>query len=392
VYGSHIPEALDHGRRALRTRMTSVKRVCGFVVCAGAVVTFAGCGDSKPEGPKKLTAQQLVATASPATVKLSGKFGDSMVSGSGVVIDAASGLVLTNDHVVNGVEALKAQVGGATTQTTARVVAQAPCDDVALVELPDRPAGLKALTLGKSAGLQAGQHVSVLGYPANLEAAGSATKVTFTDGTISNPSTSAQIGDDSPEYPELIQHQAPVNHGNSGGPLVDDYGRVIGLNTLTGATGENSSQGQYYAIAIDRITRALLPDLKAGKDIDNMGWTLRPVSKDLLHSFYTEKLANAVIRFLEAANEASGLMVLYTEPGSPSARNHFHFGDYITSINDTPVHSRKDECEIVKSKGPGGVLNVKGRLLSPNASTADFTEEYSEEIRIPLQPRIRRPA
>jgi serine protease Do len=377
---------MDRNRRARMTRMG------GLAMLVALVPAMAACGgDTKKADntPKKLTAAQLIAKAGPATVKLSGKFGDNTVSGSGVVIDATQGLVLTNDHVVNGVEALKAEIGG-TQSTTAQVVAQAPCDDVALVRLPDHPPGLKALTLGKSAPLKAGDHVSVLGYPANLEESGSATKVTFTDGTISNPSTSAQIGSESPEYPELIQHQAPVNHGNSGGPLVDDYGRVIGLNTLTGAGGtDNSSQGQYYAIAIDRITRSLLPDLRQGKDLNNMGWTLRPVSKDLLYSFYTTKLANAVIRFLEAENEAEGMMVLYTEPGSPSARNHFHFGDYITSINDTPVHTRKDECEIVKSKGPGGILSVKGRLLSPNASAADFTDPYVEEIRIPQQPRVR---
>lgn len=372
-------------------RNRGVRAGAGAAMIAAVTLTACGGEDSaKSKAPQRLDAQQLIAKASPATVKLTGRFGDDEVAGSGVVIDAAAGLVLTNDHVVNGVEALKAQVGGGLETTTARVLAQAPCDDVALVELPDRPAGIKALTLGTSGSVKAGQHVSVLGYPSNLEASGSATKVTFTDGTVSNPSTSAQIGADSPEYPELIQHQAPVNHGNSGGPLVDDFGNVIGLNTLTGA-GANQTQGQYYAIAIDRIKRALLPDLKQGKDVDNLGWTLRPVDEELLQSFYEPKLAAAVIEFLKAAEETEGLMVMYTEAGSPSARNHFHFGDYITAINDTPVRSRKDECEIIKSKGPGGVLSVEGRLLAPSAGDR-LGDEYVEEIRIPRQPRARRGA
>jgi S1-C subfamily serine protease len=373
--------------------MLTRRLVAPVPMLALAGVVFLGCGSaetntaavSRPK-PKPLTSEQLIAKVGPSTVKLFGRYGDSSVSGSGVVIDAEKGYVLTNAHVVSGVEALKAQVGDTTT-TPARVVAQAPCDDVAVVELPEHPAGLEAMALGASGGVKAGQHVSVLGYPGTLEATdtGGSSKITFTDGTVSNPSTSAEIGANSPKYPALIQHQAPVNHGNSGGPLVDDFGRLIGLNTLTGAGSDagNQTQGQYYAIAVDRITKALLPDLIAGHNIDDLGWTLEPVTTDLLYSFYDQQLADAVIEFLSNQSDTDGLIVLGTEPGSVAERRSFVLGDYITAINDTPVTSLADVCEIVQSKQPGSTLRVGGRLLSPDTPSDSFGDEFSQNMRVP---------
>jgi S1-C subfamily serine protease len=368
---------------------------------------LAGCGGSdpvadKPTKPKvtperKLTPEQVVERVGPATVKLSGRFGNIVASGSGAIIDAKRGLVLTNSHVVSGVEALKAQIND--TQTaTARVLAQAPCDDVALVQIVAPPAGLKAFEMGASGAVKPGQHISVLGYPATLEEtdSGSSSKLTVTSGTVSNPQTSAQLGAGSPRYPALIQHQAPVNHGNSGGPLVDDYGRLIGLNTLTGAGSDKGgqTQGQYYAISIDRIKDALLPSLTAGKDISDYGWTLNPVTTDLLYEYYGDdarKLTDAVINFLNKTDETEGLMVLGTDPGSSAERNHFVVGDYITEINDTPVTSVGDVCEIVESKAPGDTLQVEGRLLSLETPSEDFGRPFTENIRVPRGETVTQP-
>jgi S1-C subfamily serine protease len=344
-----------------------------------AVAACGGGSSGRSSTPARLNSEQLVAKARPATVKLFGRFGAATASGSGAVIDLQRGYVLTNDHVVAGVEALKAQTS--TGQITpARVVARAPCEDVALVELPEHPGGLRAFPLGRSATVKAGQHVSVLGYPGRFP--GSDTNFSFTDGTVSDPHTSADLGPSSPRYTEVIQHQAAVNHGNSGGPLVDDYGRLIGLNTLTGAGGGDQTQGQYYAIAIDRINRVLLRDLEAGRSVENLGWTLVPVSSEVLNSFYTRDLANSVTDFLNKTGETRGLMVLDTDPGSVAERNHFVQGDYITAINETPVTSLADVCEIVQSKGPGGPLRVTGRALSPT-NTGNFGGQFTESMSVP---------
>ena len=369
--------------------MSSMKSMkwCWLAAPVAGAVFAVGCGGS--DEPTTLTPAQIVDRAGPATVQLSGRFGDGVASGSGAVIDSQRGLVLTNAHVVSGVEGLKAQINDAKT-VPARVVAQAPCDDVALVELVAPPADLRAFSLGSSARLKAGQHVAVLGYPGTLEATatGSSSRLTVTDGTVSNPETTAELGPSSPRYPALIQHQAPVNHGNSGGPLVDDFGRLVGLNTLTGAGSDagNQTQGQYYAIAIDRIKEALLPTLRQRKDIGDLGWTLSAVTTDLLYAYYGEsgrELADSVIEYLDAVDETEGLMVLGTDPGSPAERNHFVVGDYITAINGTPVRSVADVCEIIDAKSGGDVLRVSGRLLSSDTPSESFGDEYSEDIRIP---------
>lgn len=375
-------------------------RVRGFLAIAIAI-TVAGCGGSDgnevsdrqaatptPTPVKPLSAEQIADQVGPSTVKLFGRFGESVTSGSGAVIDAEQGLVLTNAHVVSGVEALKVQITD--TQTAvAQVLAQAPCEDVALVKIVSPPPDLKAVSLGTSARVKSGQPVSVLGYPSSLEGTdtGSSSKLTITNGTVSNPQTSAELGPSSPRYESLIQHQAPVNHGNSGGPLVDQFGQLIGLNTLTGAGSDkgNQTQGQYYAISVDRI-KGMLSDLEQGRDLNDYGWTLHPVSSDLFTDYYGDEgadLADAVVRFLEAAEETEGLMVLNTDPGSSAERNHFVVGDYITAINDTPVTSVADVCEIVAAKSPGDTLKVTGRLLSSNTPSEDFGDEFNESLRVP---------
>jgi S1-C subfamily serine protease len=378
-------------------RLGDVGLVLRLVSVGVCLAVISGCGGSKegaatvkkkPAVERPMTPQQIVARSASSTAKLYGRYGESIASGSGAVIDAEQGLILTNAHVVAGVEALKAQTGDSP-PSAARVVAQAPCEDIALVKLVTPPSGLTAFKLGSSAAVKSGEHVSVLGYPQTLEQTdtGSSSKLTYTGGTVSNPDTSATLGDASPKYTSLIQHQAPVNHGNSGGPLVDDYGRLLGLNTLTGAGSDegNQTQGQYYAIAIDRI-KTLLPTLKTGTSISDFGWSLQPVSTDLLTSYYgadAADLTNAVIRFLNSAEDTDGLMVLGTDPGSSAERNHFTVGDYVTAINETPVTSVADVCDITESKSPGQHLRVHGRLLSKDTPSDNFGDEFDEDMLVP---------
>src|SRR3954466_9821048 len=136
----------------------------------GALATsalVAGCGGGGG-GTKTLSQQELITQVKPTVVELTGKRGEQRVGGSGVVVDAKRGLVLTNEHVIAGVSALKAKVGdNAATAGPARVLAQAPGDDVAVVQLVNIPAGLKQVKIGSSAKVKSGEQVTVLGYPAS---------------------------------------------------------------------------------------------------------------------------------------------------------------------------------------------------------------------------------
>ena len=336
-------------------------------------VVVAGCGGGG--GSSTLSQQDLIAKVKPTVVELTGKQGQDTVGGSGVVIDAKRGLVLTNEHVIAGVSALKAKVGdNAATAGPARVLAQAPCDDLAVVQLVNPPAGLKQVKLGTSASVKSGAPVTVLGYPASFSNPETQTVVS-TNGTVSSINVAAEPDPSLPKYPSTIQHQAPVNPGNSGGPLVNAKGELIGINTL-GNTQQNGRtiQGQYYAISMDRIN-SLLPNLEAGKSQANVGWSLAPVDQVNLTQVFSQdpdfqsaRLGTAARSYLNR-NGIKGLYVLDSTTGSPAKNAKLFFGDLITSIEGTPVKSVSDVCDIVQSHGPGDKLIVRGRYLN-STSTA----------------------
>ena len=153
---------------------------------------------------------------------------------------------------------------------------QAPCEDLAVIELNPQPRGLKTAKLGRSAGLKAGDDVTALGFPGAFEDDITNRRLQSTEGTISSKPGPATLGGTLPNLPAVIQHQAPISPGNSGGPLFNDTGQVIGINTLA-ATSESGAQNQNGAIAIDRA-RSLLPSLEQGDDRAYVGWSLQNIS------------------------------------------------------------------------------------------------------------------
>ena len=254
-------------------------RGTGGLLAASAIgLLVAGCGG----GGTKLSQQQLIKQATPSIVRIEGSEG----GGTGFVIDAARQLVLTNAHVIAGKNAsLKAQVGNETATTTpVRIVGVSPCDDLAVVKLVVTVPHLKALPLGTNAKVSAGDQVTVMGFPGSLQSGsgvGQAATVVPNTGTVSQTniqvntnSSEPNFEPDLPAYQSMIVHQAPVNHGDSGGPLLNANGEVIGINTLT---NEGRAQGQFYAIGINYAER-VLPDLKAGKSHAYLGWDLEQLN------------------------------------------------------------------------------------------------------------------
>jgi S1-C subfamily serine protease len=350
----------------------------------GALVV-AGCGGS---GSSTLSQQQLITKVKPTVVELSGKREDQTVGGSGVVIDAKKGLVLTNEHVVAGVSALKAKVGdNSATAGPARVLAQAPCDDLAVVQLANVPAGLKQIPLGSSSKVKSGEQVTVLGYPASFSNPETQTVVS-TNGTVSSTNVAAEPDPSLPKYPSTIQHQAPVNPGNSGGPLVNSKGELIGINTLGNTQqGGRTIQGQYYAIAMDHI-KQLLPNLEAGKSQAYLGWSIAPVDQVNLGTafaqdpvFQSASLGRTVQQVLQK-NGVKGIYVLSSATGSPARNAKLGFGDLILSIENTPVKSVGDVCDILQSHGPGDKLLVRGRYLNSANNTNQILERWRTQVNL----------
>lgn len=382
--GATAPKPKPPAKKSGGDRTPLIAAIAGGVVLLAAIVVgvilLTGGGGS--DKPKKLTEQQVVSQSRPTVIKLVGRVANSTQGGTGVIIDAKRGLAITNAHVVQGTSALKATVLDKT-EVPARIVAVSPCDDLAVIQLAEKPAGIRAMKLGSSKTVHSGQKVTVLGYPVSLQQTPdvSASKLVATSGTVSNPDVSATIGSSGPKYPSLIQHQAPVNHGNSGGPLVNQYGQLIGINTLanTGQAGE--VQGQYYSISIDHA-KDLLPDLKKGKSIANLGWNLIPTTRPVLTQLFGAHDAG-VVRFVltKLIHDPNGLLVLGVDPGSSAADGNFQTGDYVTEINNSKVSSVQDVCDIVKSATPGSKIKVGGYYVLTGPSSK-FGDGYTENLTV----------
>ncbi len=171
-------------------------------------------------------------------------------AGSGFVVDE-EGYILTNNHVVEGAEGVEVTFSDETV-LPARVVGRDPGNDLALLEVDAPPGLLVPVELGASEGLEVGQRAIAIGNPFGQFGR------TLTTGVVSGLDRTLQ-GPDGREMEGLIQTDAAINRGNSGGPLLDSAGRVIGVNTaIFSPTGTSAGVG--FAVPVDTVRR-VLPDL-----------------------------------------------------------------------------------------------------------------------------------
>ena len=154
------------------------------------------------------------------------------------------GSILTNAHVVEGASAITVTVPGSSTPRTATVVASDAGADLALLQVDDT-SGLVAAPLGSSADLQVGDDVVAIGNALALEGG-----LTVTQGIVS--ATGRSLETESGQLDDLIQTDAAISSGNSGGPLVNAAGEVVGINTAVAtSSGAVSASNIGFAISID---------------------------------------------------------------------------------------------------------------------------------------------
>jgi S1-C subfamily serine protease len=255
--------ALEGLRRARRTARIGLGLATLALAAAAVLAVLALTGDGG-DGASAPGAKAVVAAARPATVFVRARGLGEVSSGSGVVVDADEGLVLTNFHVVGLGGDLQAGRPGALEDASVR--AAAPCEDLALLEV-EGLGGFEELPLGSQGKLAQGDQVVALGYPAS---ASGGTSLTTTVGVVSAVRTSLRLpAPDSPRFPNLVQTDAALNPGNSGGPLVGGDGRLVGVSTiLFRGTPGTPIDDQGYAVGVDRI-RSVLEQLREGR---SLGW------------------------------------------------------------------------------------------------------------------------
>ena len=209
------------------------------------------------QGRSGAVLDDVVAKARPGTVYIRARGVGQEAAGSGVLVDAGEGLVLTNFHVIALGEDL--QAGSPERLDDAEVRAAAPCEDLALLHVE----GLEertAIALGSQDDIRQGDEVVALGYPASASGGKS---LTSTAGVVSSVNTPLRLpAPDQPRFTNLVQTDAALGPGNSGGPLVGADGRLVGINTILFSGAPDAPGGdQGYAIGVDRV-REVLSDFR----------------------------------------------------------------------------------------------------------------------------------
>ena len=256
-------------------------------------------------------------------------------TGSGWVLDGERRLVVTAAHVVNQAERFTVRIGASSSVAT--VLASAPCDDIAVLRVAGG-APLQPAAMGDQSTLLQGETVLALGFP---EDASPGDELVATRGVVTVPRTQyRKTSPELPAYADAVHTDAVLNPGNSGGPLVDLDGHVVGIDAATRREGAGGRQieGQNYAIGIDRAREVLL-DLAAGH---SAGWT------GIALGFPT--LAELAERKLPA-----GLYVTGAAVGTSASVAHLGLGnELLVAVNGLAVGTTMETyCKAVRGLGTG---------------------------------------
>lgn len=274
--------------------------------------------------------------------------------GSGVII-RSDGYILTNDHVVSGAD--EVEVTFADGSKANGTVLRAPNVDIALVKVERR--NLPTAVLGDSSTVKPGQIVFAFGSPFGLEK-------TVTMGIVSAIGRREVIrGADMPRfYPDLIQTDAAINGGNSGGPLVNTRGEVIGINTaiVSGFTGGNVGVG--FAIPINRAKAVVRQLIEKGSYVRGyLGVGLEDLTPDMKEELKVER----------------GALVTEVERGSPADKAGIQAGDVIVEMDGKPIENQVALRDMIAEKGPNAEARFKivrgGRTLTVSATLGTHPED-----------------
>ncbi|HWA77598.1 MAG TPA: trypsin-like peptidase domain-containing protein [Polyangiaceae bacterium] len=257
--------------------------------------------------------------------------------GSAFVYDP-NGLILTNNHVIEGAADIQVIVGNSRVMS-ATVVGRDPATDVAVLRVD--ATGLPALPLGDSDAVRVGDWVIAIGNPFGLTHTVSAGILSAKDRTNQDLSKNGG-GLDEAGYYDFLQTDASINPGNSGGPLLDTAGRVVGINTAI----RDRANGIGFAIPINMI-REILPRLiKDGK-----------IRRSAIGISVSSVLPDDVARLGLASSE--GALVRVIIAGGPAERAGLAVDDVILSVDGKPVSGPERLRWVASLAGVGSVVTVR---------------------------------
>ncbi|RTF79913.1 PDZ domain-containing protein [Serratia marcescens] len=276
--------------------------------------------------------------------------------GAGVVIDAAKGYVVTNNHVVDNANKIQVQLSDGR-RFDAKVIGKDPRSDIALIQLKDFK-NLTAIKMADSDQLRVGDYTVAIGNPYGLGE-------TATSGIVS---ALGRSGLNIENYENFIQTDAAINRGNSGGALVNSLGELIGINTLTydKITDGETPEGLGFAIPIELATKIMDKLIRDGRVIRGyfgiQGKEIIPL-----------RPSNSGIDRLQ------GIIVTEITPNGPASNAGFQINDIIINVDNKPAVSVLETMDQVAEIRPGTEIPVivlrDGKRITLKMTVGEFPED-----------------
>jgi S1-C subfamily serine protease len=304
------------------------------MVTTGTLVTVEPTdGDEVSEATTQIG--KIAAAVAPSVVTLTAtttnQMGEGESVGTGVIINS-NGELLTNAHVVEGAKTVQVRLMNETEPVKGTVLASDPQNDLALVKI--NATGLTAAVFADSKKVRLGDPVVAIGYALNLDGGPS-----VTSGIVS--AIGRTITTDSGALDRLIQTDAAISSGNSGGPLVNDKAQVVGINTAV-ARGDMGTAANNigFAISTEEVLRVVE--------------TLRDQANGV-----ERKQGFLGVGLTDRTDGGQGAVIANVEDGSPASKAGIEEGDVVLAINNVPITGRTGMIAVVRDAQPGDTITIK---------------------------------
>jgi S1-C subfamily serine protease len=348
--------------------------VLGGAVAVGAVALLGGLeGDttivtetvvptetqSAPTTGNGLTVNEIYERAAPGVVQINSNLsgvslpaGDQRALGSGFVIDK-SGHIVTNYHVVQGANEIRVGFSNRDTME-ARLVGSDPSTDVAVLRVNVDASALAPLPLGDSDRVEVGDPVVAIGNPFGLDRTATAGIVSAVQRLITAPSDFT--------IDHVIQTDAPINRGNSGGPLLNDRGEVIGVNTQIETGGITTGNvGIGFAVPSNTVKNVVGQILRTGRvEHPHLGIRGKPITPDVAEAYRLPTEAGVLVESVTGGTGAdrAGLQAGDTKV-FVAGDSYILGGDIIVAADGKKVSSVEELRDAVAAHKPGEKLKLR---------------------------------
>ena len=292
---------------------------------------------------EKVSKSVVSIVTSTKTTDFFGQSYDAAAAGTGVIV-TEDGYILTNKHVINGATKVTVVLDDGTTYEEVKVVATDPLNDIAFLKIKD-VSDLPAATLGDSKTISVGQQVIAIGNALGQY------QNTVTAGIISgigrSVTASDETGTNAETLSDMIQTDAAINSGNSGGPLVNAAGEVIGINTATSTSAENMG----FAIPISSVKGMLKQLIETGKaERTYLGVYMVEITSEIAKT-YNLPVEKGV--YIYSPSTYSAIV-----KDSPAAKAGLKEKDIITKVNDVKVGQNGSLANIIGEYKPGDTVQL----------------------------------